>query len=1078
MKIVNEKSHSRFTWKKFFGHFIIALALFHVDMYYNTVALAQENESSVIDKQQLANQNLKENMAHEENTLLANSSTSCQKSTSSTTDRRNAENKLKNNLIDQSFNEIDGVFTDVENARRSLNGEKDQLVQSIYGVNGEGQANNLNKKKELEDERARVLATIPPQEQRVAAKEQELNRCDDYDGRVNRRCENYDRIAAELQVERQKLNQLQLRERQLKGEIYDTTVRKGASAVSAANSAVDKSNQVAGNAEQKLNRMLALIKAQENRMEAAMNSAMLRLKQVELQEKHNAEFKIYEKAMAEFDERTARGRRAISNLEVMAMASAALKLLSCSDISDIKTRSYPLLKAASANFIASTINDTEAYTEVTKGCIMQCESIDVIKEDQKAGSPRYPQYAKKDFSNTLSNCKTGDGSDGLLINETNADEDKNEQIKSIERAANLHNQLVKSGELLIANRTDSIDMFQAAHAAAMMELTTKTTRIATAEAQLKQAKAWREKAKKSILIYLGIIAALWATNVMGSNSAAIAAAIVILKWHRNDKKKAEKKIAKWEKKLEEARIHGLMACNYPGDDAGLNASESPLSFPHMHRKSVIQQRTTVDVNFEKNEMYGPKESITNNLEKSDFIKGEQVSLFATAANAFGDFLFPNVIAVSGGESLGMHSEASSFKNYMVMRVGAWKLLSYNAAFLVNLRAPMVNIDNLHPKITPGVTLKEYINRNKTSFGGKTIERTGFALPETRVVLLATILEMIGNNLTELDTGLAAATDMRDQYVTLLNKMRGAMELGTTGHEDDVTKKEKTKTGICIKKNNSGEYTFDHTCDCKANNSCANFKSPKFANFVPGAVEQSAAMSEKKASALANGNIEEANLIAGEMRKNSSAVRDFIDKEENKINKVKKKYGQKPGNLKEEARYVVTAKRDKFISDLSKDNPKLSSVNRNSFFPNFGNLNKNANAIKEDGDKKSGDENANDQKVVSLRGKAGKKNTGKKKSAINLGLSSIKIEGGDGPGLGDLDLGSIRNENNYEGHKRRKSGNEYAEGYSNSESFVGADGTEWKHSQGISRDTSSTLFKIISRRYKKSALPVLVRKKRR
>ncbi len=1096
--IMNEKKQSRFTWKKFFGHAFIAFTLFHVDIYMNTIAFAEDNNINVVDKQKLAQQNANENKAHEENTFKADSTSSCRKSGSSVTDRENAENHMRNDLINQSFSEMDQVFVDVENSRQALDGNSSNLSATTGGIGlqGAGQNSNITDRKKLEEEQRRLRSEVPAAKSKVSSLQAQLNSCIyDGDGQRTRQCKDYKRISANLAIAQQELNKLELRQRQIKSDIWNTTVNKGGAAVGDADAAVDRSHQASSSTEANYERMLELIKAQESRMDAAMQTALARLEAVELEEKHNAEFKIYEKAMADFDETTAHGKRALSNLEVMSMASAALQLLNCRDISDIKTRSYPLLKAASANFIASTINDTEAYTDVTKNCIMQCESIDSIKADQKTGSELFPQFAKKDLTNVVSNCKAANGSDGLLVNDANADDDKNEQIKSIERAANLHNELVKAGELLIANRENSISMFRAAHAAALMELTTKTSRVAAAEAQLAQAKAWKAKAQNSILIYIAIVAALASASAAcwGCLAAAVAAAVIILLWHRKDKKKAERKIAKWKKKLQEARIHGHMACNYPGANAGIDESITPMNVPLIYPKSTIDRQVTASVDFKD---INNNEAIASSIEDVMFMKGEISSLpynqiiptmddtkdffdkigfriknkSEKAADVFSEFLFPNVNAKSSTNALGLHTQSTSFKYYMSMRVGAWKLLTFNASLLVDLRKPMVTIDHLHPRAPVGTSIREHIKRNSSEFAGKTIQKTGFALPETRMVIMQAILEMIQANLGELGTGLTAATDMRDKYVTLLNQMRESMGLGTTGVEDDLAKQEERGRGVCMKKDSSGEYSVDSSCQCAKNNSCANFKSPKFANFTPGAVSTSATLAVDQANARMNGNLKEANLAAGKLNDQSNAVSNFINKEGNKLNKLRKDKGLPPRNFSEEGKLIVSAKREKFKADLAKSSPDLAALAKGSMFSSLDDNKTGTDSSSKD------DANIANQNVISLASK-GKARGGNKRGSSNLDIGLGSIDLGEGDELGSLDLNRIHNENSYQGHQRSNSGSSMG-GSRGSDTFIGADGTKWKYSQGISRDRKSSIFRIISRRYKKSALPKLVVKKRK
>jgi hypothetical protein len=1061
---------TRFTWKKFFLNLFLSLTLFHTDIYFNTMALASDL-IPVQEKQELAKENAQENKNHENSTLMADTTTSCIKSNSSAIDREIAEDQIRDNLVAQSFDEISQVFADVESSRQSLDAKTGHLANTVSGIGlvAPGQGVNLDEKKELEEEYEMLKRAVPASTAKVASLRSRLDECDrtDEDSGPRTRCSEYASILAQLRVAIATENDLKLREMTIRARLWKKTVHDGKAVVADADVAVDVSHVASTSVENNYNRLLELIKAQEGRLEAAMQNADRRLADVEFQEKHNAEFEIYQAAMEDFDPDTESGKRALSNIEMLSMASAALQLLSCKDISDIKTRSYPLLKVASANFVASTINDTQNYTDATKNCIMACESITNIKEDQKNGSLLYPQFKKKDLTNVVSNCKAAGGVDGLFLNDANADDDKNEQIKSIERAANLHNELVSATELMIANRENAINMFQTAHAAAMMELTTKTSRVAAAEGELAQARAWKAKAMKSILIYIGVLAALRAANsgCWGCLSSHVAAAAITLLFHRRDKAKAEAKIAKWEKKLQEARIHGMMACNYPGEGAGLEAMERASSIPRIFKKSIIDGLVTAEVTspLDKKQYY------VRSLKESDFIKGNKIKEFSMKmTSSFANILFPNLMATSTTDSLGIHSQSASFRYYMQMRLGAWKLLTFNAAKLVDLRQTMVSIDHLHPVLPVGTSIKQAMARNTTQFAGKTIEKTGFALPETRVVLLAAIVEMMNGNMGTLNDSLIAVTRIRDSYVSWLDRVRDAAGLGTTGTEDDEAEKE-TRNGVCMTSESSGIFSLDASCECSKSGSCATFKGPQFSSFTPGSMKSAASIATDQANANMNGNIEGANVAAGKLKDESSAVGKIIKDEENKLNKIRKANGLPPKNISDEGKLLSASSSNKLNSDISKSNPELSALAQAALNSSKDYSSDHEDKNRENEAKKRAEAaNKANQKTYSLASKKGSKSTstGNANGGGNFGLDDMKI--GDGDGDMDyrvdsemnqaVDKNISRDENAYKKHERVLSKN-------NNSSGSYEDG---KYSQGISKDRDGSLFKLISKRYKKSA----------
>jgi len=1080
---------------------------------------AQSNVSSATVDSQQESQAKANYDAHQRNdaTNLTNGNLSkCETGYQGAEDNREAQREYRNSLTQQGFSELDQSFTGIDAKEGSLDSGSEALNAATGGIGLQepGQSNNIDKQNALEKERSEIDGKIAAQQAVVDRIQDQIrslqNRYNDSFLTSSDRAK-LSMLRAQHFKENAVLQQLQTRKYRLRAEIRKNALTDGKNSVKDADKAVGAARVQAGIQEKQYRDLISKIQSQEDMAAENLRIAEERIAEVQRESSHNADFLIFERAKASPDESTQKGRNTISNLEILSMASAGMTNLKCVDFSRVKSKSYPLFKAATATYIANHLNTTSEYTKVAKECILKCVSIEEIAADQKLPSDqkRYPQFQNLKVENATANCKTDDGRDGLFENDNVASDDEDEQYASIERMAALYRKLAEFTETKVSSQQDALKLFMAAHAAALMEVSTKSTLVAAAQAQLDKAIAEKKKAQNSITIYIAIIAILVAINstcpsCCGCRAGALAAAIALLAMYRKDLAKAKQDIAKWKKELQEARIHTHMMCNYPGEDANFEMLNRPSTIPLIYPKSRIMQQVTAQVTHEALEsetkiaqtiewirnLQGAKSSlayderIPKKVEMLGLLKRVGLYLKDQSEN-IGDKLtgvmFPQAFAVNLESGIGLHDQSGSFAQYLNMKVGAWRLQTYNASLKVDLRKNPVTIEHLYPNQPMMLGFREYMQKNSPEVYGKLIEQTGFPLPETRAAYLKSVVDMLTKNIEMNSMGLSSIQAINNQYAELLKQARIAMDVSTG--ISDAAMEIKRNPNVCMSGSGDGEISIDESCACKSANTCTSFNMPNFGSFEAGDLSSNSQFLIDGANFFAKGDPSKGKTSFGKMGDNSEALSSINKKLSGfKINipkEVNGKNGTKSGNSQNGAK--ITKKKNSSSDSSSGDSLDSDSLNsRSSRFAR----NANDKAIN---DKETKDGDSAESKSVSsasassgeqkgVLANSGKAKASKKKDAFNVNDLDLSGLDGDEVSEADIDLSEL----NKLRDRRRNSngGSSTGSTMGSSQTYVGADGQIYRDTDGINLNTKTSIFKILSERYKMSAMPVLLKKKKK
>ncbi|PIK15545.1 hypothetical protein [Halobacteriovorax sp. JY17] len=1076
-------------------------------------------ESATVDNKQ-ESQVKSNQQAHQRNDALNavdGNLSKCETGFNAAEDNRDAQREYRNNLMSQGFNEIDQVFTGIEAKGSALDGGSSALNQATGGIGLQepGQSNNIEKQEALEKERREIDGKISAQQAKVDSIQNQISSLQNRNNpsflsSADRSKLNM--LRAEHFKESSILQQLQTRKYRLKAEIRHNALTDGAGSVKDADKAVGKARVQAGIQEKQYRDLISKIQSQEDSAEENLRIAEQRISEVQRESEHNADFLIFERAKGAPDESTQKGRNTISNLEILSMASAGMTNLKCADFSRVKSRAYPLFKAATATYIANHLNTTSDYTKVAKECILKCVSLEAIKADQAQPSNRkkYPQFQNLKVDNATANCKTDDGQDGLFENDNVASDDEDEQYASIERMAALYRKLAEFTETKISSQQDALKLFMSAHAAALMEVTSKASLVAAAEAQLAKAEAEKKKAQSSITIYLAIIAILVAINstcpgCCGCRAAALVAAIALLAMYRKDLAKANQDIAKWKKELQEARIHTHMMCNYPGEDANFEMLNRPSTIPLIYPKSRIMQQVTAQVTHPEldskskiattiewirnlqgaNQSLAYDERIPSKVEMLGLL--QRVGLYLKdSSESIGDKLtevmFPKVLAVNLESGIGLHDQSGSFAQYLNMKVGAWRLQTYNASLKVNLRKSPVTIEHLYPNQPMMLGFRKYMQKNSPEVYGKLIEQTGFPLPETRAAYLKSVVDMLTQNIEFNTQGLASVRAINNKYAELLKRAREAMEVsaGIT----DAAMTIKRNPNVCMTGSGDGEMSIDESCACKSANTCTSFNMPQFGSFSAGDLSTNSQFLIDGANSFAKGDSEGGKNSFGKMSDSSSALTDIRKKLTSfKIttpNSGENSKNSKSFNSKSGAK--ITKSKNGSSSDsnsgLNSDSSNSNSLSR------FNDRNKNESDEEKNKDGSADDANAKgsssttgqNQGLLANSGAAGDKKGKKKGDSFNINELDFNGLESDDVSEADIDLSAINRMR--ENEQRRNSSNNGSNGLGGSSSgtYIGADGQVYKNTDGINLNAKTSIFQILSKRYKMSAMPILLKKK--
>ncbi len=281
-----------------------------------------------------------------------------------------------------------------------------------------------------------------------------------------------------------------------------------------------------------------------------------------LEKKYDNQYKLYSLALEDVKDNS----MAHSDLEMIALTSSAINDLKCKPhpLSEVESKAYHLFRSASATFLIAQINDITHYKESTD-CIVNEEFTDDDKDKQMTTVERAANLRQQIFENLCLRVNSDDK------NIKNSCKNPTEQM------------LGKDSDKQPKTREHAMKMFRAAYQAAEEELAVKRQKVNTANANVKKGEKWIKKDIKSIAASIALqmmgkkLGKLFMTKFKASCSRKCKHPLLqkAIKWFKFARKyylyelwlvadllKARAFKAKWEKKLEQAQHYSHMICNY------------------------------------------------------------------------------------------------------------------------------------------------------------------------------------------------------------------------------------------------------------------------------------------------------------------------------------------------------------------------------------------------------------------------------------------------------------------------------------------------------------------------------------
>ena len=583
-------------------------------------------------------------------------------------------------------------------------------------------------------------------------------------------------------------------------------------------------------------RLLAQRGIQEAEKFAKLKVEQLQL--TEIQNAHNSDYKLFEALLSNRD--TPEARKALnSNLNLAAKTAAAAKYLSCRPKAQQDSKAYHLYRAASAVFLTALINDTSYYEDTAN-----CRATEEFTEDPHNKQINTLEKVTNLHENLFAN---------LCLRTEPAEKDLQEKCQEhIRKIFGSNPQYLD----MPRTRDNALKMFKAAHRAALSELKDKWLLIKTANEQIAKGKQRVKDNKRKLLTTVALRAASKALKIDYDAQAKACAARTItcsqfaylksqaLKWWKKisdyyilegyytlQTLRWKKFVKKWQKKLSEAKLHTHLACNQK------EAERETAQIKSLAEKS--QQQLTDEIIKEKNKVL---DDIHNTLKSKAYLQSPEILHLVFS------LLLPPLHAAtppktSTDKALGIAYGTWSFQNFILNRNQHWFLLSqdvnphlawppdnelYTLAYLDVNNASNYNIKILEELLNP---LFKSLSSDK-DYTGNPVQAQGFPLPETRVLSTAKTINLIEGNLQDTKNTLRTVAKQLDTYIKLLKKAKERLPLGHKGLVEapsiPVTKKVHCAEG------KGKNLKFDSTCKCKENNSCTDFNFPEFGKLnAPG-----------------------------------------------------------------------------------------------------------------------------------------------------------------------------------------------------------------------------------------------------
>ena len=609
-------------------------------------------------------------------------------------------------------------------------------------------------------------------------------------------------------------------------------------------------------------------------VQEAEKFAKLKVEQLQLAEiknAHNSDYKLFEALLSDKDNPESR-KTLQSNLNLAAKTAAAAKNLSCRPIAEKDSKAYHLYRAASAVFLTALINDTTYYEESAN-----CRATEKFTEDSHNKQINTLEKVTNLHENLFANL--------CLRTEP---EEKDLQEKCRQHIKKIFGPNPKYLEMP-HTRDNALKMFKAAHKAALSELKNKWLLIKTANEQIKKGKERIKENQRKLLIVLALRAAAKALGINYDAKANACAARTptcstfaqlkaqAFKWWKKVSDyyileiyyllqimRWKAFVKKWQKKLSQAKKHTHLTCNQK------EAERESTQIRRLVEKS--KQQLTEEIVKEKNKILN---SIHDNLKPKTSLQYFDplpivLSILLTPAHAAPP-------KVSTSKSLGLGYGTWSFQQFLLNRNQSWFLLAqdinphltwppddklYSLAYLDENQASNYSIKTLESSLEPLL---------KSLASHKDVQARGFPLPETRVLSTAQTINLIEGNLIDTKNTLRVVANQLDTYVKLLKKAKERLPLGQKGLVESPSAPT-TKEVHCAQ-GKEENLEFDRTCECAKNDSCAKFNFPQFGKIDAPANEY--LLVQGIAKDTLKGKLQSANVKSSQLEKKNAIYKSII-----------------------------------------------------------------------------------------------------------------------------------------------------------------------------------------------------------
>lgn len=839
----------------------------------------------------------------------------------------------------------------------------------------------------------------------------------------------------------------------------------------------------------------------------------------------------------------------ISNIKTVALASSAVKDVVCEQhkMSEADSKATYIFKAAAATWLMAVVNDTDFYSEES-----DCRITEEITNDRKNVQIESIEKAANVSDQMLENiclrvrppAAPPEGYDWRDYGDTKEDAEYFVKILTgyttpagieyppLRERCDEYLVKLRGEEFRDKPRTRemAIEMIAEAEALAMEELMAKNEKLMIADANVKKGEKWladvNKRLKMAYALYAVVMAA-WA-NAMGicagcgphcgfccgmcgtaaklATSAAVIMGTLIIAQLLNEKKRAKSFLKQWKKKFHHAKYFTHLACNFETAHEEENVMKE-LGKEAKKRKQNEIEKAKRDAIRGVNEDINESVLLSSNEKKTSYLENLMDMLikpvYAAGDEVTGTFKDEDKPknaddatrnqkrnVKSNTNALNIAEGTESFRFFLVQRNLNFQNQSNditnqpehsrkdpaiaNAGVRKNVKGGIIrSVDELAEKHLSGKVLEALD-------GLKAKEKTGFPTPESRLITIQNAKLLFMENINLLHGGIPEVAFQRDQIVDLLTETRRRLDLNDAGLGDTTLIPNGGPKPVCVV-GAVEDLNFDPKCGCREKDSCASFEYPQFTPTTPNALKTQGLLSTTAANSLMSGNLSGAAVNGGKLASNAAAVRDDLLEIRGKLETSSGQNGNRgrktggSNDLLKDARDLANATESRTDDSLN----NLGVDGRNSLLGRVRSA-----LLNEDGKdlaslaKDANNSDSDSRSSRFARRGASQKGDGKDKGKDDISSEVFSLTGGESnldlEGLTDEEkrrLGLLGNGDQLgstganNGHIRRLSDSQggSAGGVDKNDPFY-----------GINKNRNNSLFKIISRRYKKTAFPRLLR----